>query len=763
MHLLAEGITKIIRIGGRSQVQDLEGHNLRVVSRTYPKTTVENTTLGQTYEQLEKLKSNAGYQLRPLHQLKNGPTWEGLKDFLKKESMRIYLQLAPKDDEGFVVVGGDRVKTWLGKRPRSMPESGGQTNVKDVEGLFHRAEQNIKSLSHGERWILVDDWIAKINEEQNERLFEALEQTNRSQESIQRVYDEINRRVLVGADVIGITTTGLARNIEMLRRVRPKVVICEEAAEVMEAHIISAFMPGVEHIIQIGDHRQLRPQINNYSLSLETATGLQWQLDRSQFERRAMGESGMRPAPVAQLDVQRRMRPEISRLIRTVYPNLRDHEKVLEHPPVVGMRHNLFWLQHNHPEESRDDGSRVKSHSNDWEVGVAAALVRHLVRQGAYSNTDIALLTPYTGQLKKLRAALRKDFEIVVSDRDLEKLAQDDEEVTDESEEFASGDGKYHKQLEKKQLLQTLRVATVDNFQGEEAKIIIVSLVRSNQKRKVGFLRTENRINVLLSRAQHGMYLIGNAETYLHVDMWADVHSQLSEANAVGDAIPLCCPRHRDTEILCSTPDDFVRKSPEGGCNLPCVNRLEPCGHRCQARCHSQAMHDAFLCPQPCPRIRKTCQHACPKLCGDACGPCEVPVFDTVLPCGHLKKEVRCHQALEPSKIRCTTLVAKTVPGCGHSIKVECYKDVAADSFRCPTPCDALLTCGHKCPGSCGRCRRTDGGSTIPEHMECAKICDRSFGACSHRCARRCHQEDSECGTCENKCEVSWSSKMAFP
>lgn len=37
-----------------------------------------------------------------------------------------------------------------------------------------------------------------------------------------------------------------------------------------------------------------------------------------------------------------------------------------------------------------------------------------------------------------------------------------------------------------------------DNFQGEEAKIVIISFVRSNRERKVGFLKTTNRINVLL-------------------------------------------------------------------------------------------------------------------------------------------------------------------------------------------------------------------------------------------------------------------------
>jgi hypothetical protein len=43
----------------------------------------------------------------------------------------------------------------------------------------------------------------------------------------------------------------------------------------------------------------------------------------------------------------------------------------------------------------------------------------------------------------------------------------------------------------------------VENFQGEESKIIIVSLVQSNKRKKVGLLKTKNRITVLLSRAQH--------------------------------------------------------------------------------------------------------------------------------------------------------------------------------------------------------------------------------------------------------------------
>jgi superfamily I DNA and/or RNA helicase len=47
-----------------------------------------------------------------------------------------------------------------------------------------------------------------------------------------------------------------------------------------------------------------------------------------------------------------------------------------------------------------------------------------------------------------------------------------------------------------------IRLATIDNFQGEEARIIILSLVRNprEQGAGIGFLAVDNRINVLLSR-----------------------------------------------------------------------------------------------------------------------------------------------------------------------------------------------------------------------------------------------------------------------
>ena len=45
-----------------------------------------------------------------------------------------------------------------------------------------------------------------------------------------------------------------------------------------------------------------------------------------------------------------------------------------------------------------------------------------------------------------------------------------------------------------------------DNYQGEENDIIILSLVRSNAEKKIGFLKIHNRICVALSRARCGPF-----------------------------------------------------------------------------------------------------------------------------------------------------------------------------------------------------------------------------------------------------------------
>lgn len=614
------GIKKVIRIGGQSHSSILQGHNIRDISKTEPKTKSERQLLGKSYTALEDSEQYINGTLDNLHVQSRGTQWRYLEDHLRFRHPRIYNQFSNVDEEGFESAGRHPFDTWI---PRKRANASGRVGTQEQLQLILRlAYANVFSLNINQKMVLVNHWIGEIQEEEFDRTYESIKQAQNDQDSIHDIHQEVDRRVLQKTDVIGITTTGLAKNVALLKRLDCKVIICEEAGEVLEAHILSTLLPSVEHVIQIGDHEQLRPSVSNFSLSMESHQGVQYKLDRSQFERLAVGEPGRSKIPVAQLNVQRRMRPEVSKLIRnTIYPDLKDHSTTLNRPDVAGMRQNVFWLDHCNLEDGQQsEHQQTGSKSNKWEVQMVHALVRHIIRQGIYSSSEIAVLTPYTGQLQKLRAAMRNDFEVVLSDRDQDALEKDGlegcEEETKEKQPSVATNRRVT--LAKKQLSEMLRIATVDNFQGEEAKIIIVSLVRSNNARKVGFLKTTNRINVLLSRAKLGMYLIGNSETYSNVPMWRDVIQMLQATNSLSTSLGLRCPRHPDTLIEVTEPGDFAQMSPEGGCRLPCDRRLPECGHQCLARCHSDSMHGAYTCIQPCERLHHPCNHPCQKAtCGE--------------------------------------------------------------------------------------------------------------------------------------------------
>ena len=54
------------------------------------------------------------------------------------------------------------------------------------------------------------------------------------------------------AKVIGMTTTGAARLQDVLQEVGPRIIVVEEAAEVLEAHIIASLNPHCQQLILIG-------------------------------------------------------------------------------------------------------------------------------------------------------------------------------------------------------------------------------------------------------------------------------------------------------------------------------------------------------------------------------------------------------------------------------------------------------------------------------------------------------------------------------
>lgn len=84
-------------------------------------------------------------------------------------------------------------------------------------------------------------------------------------------------------------------------------------------------------------------------------------------------------------------------------------------------------------------------------------------------------------------------------------------------------------------MLRDVRITVVDNFQGEENNIILLSLVRSNATAKIGFLAAQNRVCVALSRARNGLYIVGNMDNLTESSMiWKKIKSQLESVNAIG-------------------------------------------------------------------------------------------------------------------------------------------------------------------------------------------------------------------------------------
>ncbi|KAI9241316.1 MAG: hypothetical protein BYD32DRAFT_66872 [Podila humilis] len=629
-------------------------------------------------------------------------------------------------------------------------------------------DADIWNMSTNERNRLLEKWRPEVLETLMTRLGNMVKHVEALNETKNGAYDEIRRGILRQCSVVGMTTNGAAKSQELIKKLAPKIIICEEAGEVLESHILSALSSSTQHLILIGDHKQLRPQIETYNLSSDSPIGKKFNLDKSLFER--LVTSVKNPLPMSVLTTQRRMRPCISNLIRgPLYPDLEDGKEVRSYPPVCGMGRDLYFMHHDHPEDSKDMYG-MQSYSSSFEVSMAEALATYLIKNGYDQPGDIAILTPYLGQLSKLRDALKSSFMLVIDERDQEQLDQK------EQDEGGEGDrGTTHVQggnaigVKNVSLQKQLTLRTIDNYQGEEAKIIIISLVRNNVANdptatgRIGFLKSPNRTNVLLSRAQHGMFIIGNAALMENEKngIWPSVIEELRAHDRIGDGFPLMCKNHPETARIVESAERLKIVAPNGGCNLACGHGM-PCGHICPLQCHpDDKEHRLVKCFQPCDRLHPICQHACPKQCGESCGNCMEFVGPMVLTCGHILEKPRCHQKKNPSTIICRVKVTRKLPTCEHEKEMQCWQDLA--KVECTEPCASLLSCGHSCTKNCSTCQKATLARAPKsneeakevlrtEHGQCDTKCSKNL-FCGHMCNSRCHQ-GSDCPPCSQTCEV---------
>ncbi|ETP10987.1 hypothetical protein F441_13483 [Phytophthora nicotianae CJ01A1] len=556
---------------------------------------------------------------------------------------------------------------------------------------------------------------------------------------LQREILRANSRVYEGKSVIGGTITGCVSRLEAIRTTNPFAILVEEASEVMEPLLVSCFSSSTRKLEMIGDHMQLQPSVMD-KIDFERVN----KINISMFERLISAPRG-NEVPSSVLSIQRRMRKNICDLTRSFYDEIttiEDHE-VCSTKTIGGAKrsqgmvplldacegggrevpgvspHVFFWTHSGRQERASVGLSRV----NQQEAKMTCKLVQYLVHCGVPAQS-IAVLTPYKGQLMLMRKMLMDMYGLKMMTK-----GQDPRPVP------------------------SCFLSTVDRFQGDEADIVIISLVIDGKSR-TPFVKLQNRMIVLLSRARLGMYVVGNVEYFGETIHWKktfellekDAESDNTEAlectthkgTRVGAALPICCPEHRESVALAKDECDLKL----GFCTIVCSVELS-CAHECGLMCHWPQVNKhnkncSVEVESPCrrhPRILK---------CSAVTGSSKRPIDESL-------KKYQCDISVDVS-LRC-----------GHHQKMKCYSHTEIEAGRSSWPVcnkEAIMPyvypeCKHILKCTCNELDRYSKGHAPP----CTEKVEYT-PSCEHTVIQLCHDRQDYIRqmrryTCKEKVRVS--------
>ncbi|TFK37679.1 P-loop containing nucleoside triphosphate hydrolase protein [Crucibulum laeve] len=303
------------------------------------------------------------------------------------------------------------------------------------------------------------------------------------------IKQQMLRDVVEDADVI--CTTCVTSACVALNVMDFPVVFLDEASMSTEPASLIPIMKGSRHVALIGDHKQLPPVITSPEAQ---SLGLGISL----FER--LTEEGV--VPSVMLDVQYRMHPEISRFPSSEFYNYTLRDGTIDAqgnipsrllPPSSqhllvdaesGKRPSVIFLDHTGSESNKD-----RSKININEAYIVASVVEDLLLHNPHlRGEDIGIIAPYVAQISLLTRLFNTDAKHRVRTREV------------------LGD------LRAMQLAN-IEIKTVDGFEGREKEVIIFSTVRNNDGGYIGFLADRRRLNVGLTRAKRGLFVVGNIGT----------------------------------------------------------------------------------------------------------------------------------------------------------------------------------------------------------------------------------------------------------
>jgi ATP-dependent RNA/DNA helicase IGHMBP2 len=251
------------------------------------------------------------------------------------------------------------------------------------------------------------------------------------------------------------------------------IVILDEANKARVDEALPALRLG-SALALVGDHKQLPPVEDDALYGIvESDEALETLVNRSLFEQ--AWDGGLPESARCLLTIQHRMHPDIAAYVsKASYdgqledaPEVQAYEYITRTPFPVAL-HFVDTEGMRGGRERRGPGGALR---NEAEVRVAAQVVR-LLDERAPREMSMAVIAMYAEQVERLRQALgRRRFK------------------------------------------RPVKIDTVDSFEGREEDMVVISLVRSNERGRIGFLRVPNRLNVAISRAKHLVACIGDSAT----------------------------------------------------------------------------------------------------------------------------------------------------------------------------------------------------------------------------------------------------------
>jgi len=292
----------------------------------------------------------------------------------------------------------------------------------------------------------------------------------------------IDTELFTEARVIACTLVGAASRV--LERKRFSSLFIDEAAQAIEAACWIA-ISRADRVILAGDHCQLPPTIK----CIEAARG---GLGRTLLEKVVLHK----PETVSLLKIQYRMHEDIMR-----FPSRWFYHDELEAAPEVKYRGILdfdtpaSWID---TSELDLQEKAVAEGTGRLNTGEAELLVRELknymerigIRRILEEHIGFGVISPYRAQVHYLRHLLKKEPFF----RPCRRL---------------------------------ITVHTVDGFQGQERDVIMISLVRANEKGQIGFLRDLRRMNVAITRARMKLLILGEAVTLTRHPFYRELYEYI--------------------------------------------------------------------------------------------------------------------------------------------------------------------------------------------------------------------------------------------